>query len=96
MSETSAPERPATILVLRTTPPVPPAELVERAEIDTQLHTARNVSQVPVLLSGGVRQTRAMVRYFDQQRLNRVATVWILLDDTDNDVGADFNLRRDA
>jgi hypothetical protein len=50
-SETSACERPASNLALRTTPLVHPAELVERAEIDTQLHTARNVGQALALSS---------------------------------------------
>jgi hypothetical protein len=51
MSETSASERPAANFALRTTPLVHPAELVERAEIDTQLHTARNVGQALALSS---------------------------------------------
>jgi hypothetical protein len=51
MFETSVPERSAAFLALRTTPPVHPAELVECAEIDTRLHTARNVGQVPALSS---------------------------------------------
>ena len=86
MSETSASARPAATIALRLTPPAPPLELVERAGIDTQLHAAQNVSLVLVCAPAGFGKTTVMTRYFDKQRSNGVATVWILLDDADNDV----------
>src|SRR5216683_582865 len=86
MSETSASGPTATILAPRLTPPAPPVELVERAEIDTQLHAARNVSLVLFCAPAGFGKTTVMARYFDKQKLNGVVTVWILLDDADNDV----------
>src|SRR3984893_1249908 len=86
MSETSASARPAATIALRLPPPAPPVELVERAEIDTQLHAAPNVSLVLFCAPAGFGKTTAMARYFDEQRSNGVATVWILLDDADNDV----------
>jgi LuxR family maltose regulon positive regulatory protein len=61
-------------------------ELVERAEIDTQLHAAQNVSLVLFCAPAGFGKTTVMARYFDKQRSNGVAAVWILLDDADNDV----------
>jgi LuxR family maltose regulon positive regulatory protein len=61
-------------------------ELVERAGIDAQLHDAQNVSLVLVCAPAGFGKTTVMARYFDQQRSNGVTTVWILLDDADNDV----------
>src|ERR1700736_4249048 len=86
MSETSASGRPAVTPALRLTPPAPPVELVERAEIDAQLHDAQNVSLVLFCAPAGFGKTTVMTRYFDKQRSNGVATVWILLDDADNDV----------
>src|SRR6266851_5683873 len=86
MSESSASARPATTIALRLTPPAPPVELVERAEIDTQLHAAQNVSLVLFCAPAGFGKTTVMARYFDKLRSNGVATVWILLDDADNDV----------
>jgi LuxR family transcriptional regulator, maltose regulon positive regulatory protein len=86
MSASSASRRPAAILALRLTPPAPPAELVERAELDQQLQAARNVSLVLFCAPAGFGKTTAMARYFDKQRSTGVATVWILLDDADNDV----------
>ncbi|HEX9384667.1 MAG TPA: hypothetical protein VF908_14785, partial [Gemmatimonadaceae bacterium] len=67
-------------------PPTPPAELVERADIDAELGTAQNVSLVLFCAPAGFGKTTVMARYFDKQRSNGVATVWILLDDADNDV----------
>jgi len=61
-------------------------ELVERAEIDTQLHAAQNVSLVLFCAPAGFGKTTAMARYFDKQKSNGVVTVWILLDEADNDV----------
>ncbi|HWS66537.1 MAG TPA: hypothetical protein VN325_27550, partial [Steroidobacteraceae bacterium] len=61
-------------------------ELVERADIDAQLDTAQNVSLVLFCAPAGFGKTTVMARYFDKQRSNGVATVWILLDDADNDV----------
>src|SRR5882757_2150822 len=72
--------------VLRLTPPAPPVGLVERAEIDTQLQGAQNVSLVLFCAPAGFGKTTAMARYFDKQKSNGVATVWIPLDDADNDV----------
>src|SRR5216684_2496628 len=86
MSETSASARPAATIALRLTPPAPPVELVERADIDAQLDTAQNVSLVLFCAPAGFGKTTVMARYFDKQRSNGVATVWILLDDADNDV----------
>src|SRR5258706_408611 len=86
MPDISASSRSATILAPRLTPPAPPVELVERAEIDTQLHAAHNVSLVLFCAPAGFGKTTVMARYFDKQRSNGVATVWILLDDADNDV----------
>src|SRR5216684_81633 len=86
MSETSASARPAATIALRLTPPAPPVELVERAEIDMQLHAAQNVSLVLFCAPAGFGKTTVMARYFDKQKSNGVATVWILLDDSDNDV----------
>src|SRR5258707_7222584 len=86
MSETSASGRRALTPALRLTPPAPPVELVERSEIDTQLHAAQNVSLVLFCAPAGFGKTTVMVRYFDKQRLNGVAAVWIPLDDADNDV----------
>src|SRR6202045_3916538 len=86
MSDISASARPAATIALRLTPPAPPVELVERAEIDTQLHAAQNVSLVLFCAPAGFGKTTVMARYFDKQRSNGVATVWILLDDADNDV----------
>src|ERR1700738_2748844 len=86
MSASSASRRPAAILALRLTPPAAPAELVERAELDQQLQAARNVSLVLFCAPAGFGKTTAMARYFDKQRSAGVATVWILLDDADNDV----------
>src|SRR3981189_3188526 len=71
---------------LRLTPPAPPVGLVERAEIDTQLQGAQNVSLVLFCAPAGFGKTTVMARYFDKQRSNGVAAVWILLDDADNDV----------
>src|SRR3981189_1604836 len=86
MPETSAPGRPAATIALRLTPPTLPVELVERADIDAQLDTAQNVSLVLFCAPAGFGKTTVMARYFDKQRSNGVATVWILLDDADNDV----------
>src|SRR5712664_2008801 len=86
MSDISESGRPATILVPGLAPPAPPVELVERAEIDTQLHAARNVSLVLFCAPAGFGKTTVMARYFDKQKSNGVVTVWILLDDADNDV----------
>ena len=78
---------PATaILAPRLTPPAPPVEWVERAGIDAQLQAAQNVSLVLFCAPAGFGKTTAMARYFERQRSNGVATVWILLDDADNDV----------
>src|SRR6267154_3455615 len=71
---------------LRLAPPAPPVGLVERAEIDTQLHAAQNVSLVLFCAPAGFGKTTVMARYFDEQRSNGIVTVWILLDDADNDV----------
>src|SRR5260370_13805487 len=86
MSDISKSGRPATILAPRLTPPAPPVELVERAEIDTQLQAARNVRLVLFGAPAGFGKTTVMARYFDKQRSNGIAAVWILLDDADNDV----------
>jgi LuxR family maltose regulon positive regulatory protein len=86
MSDISASGRPAATLALRLTAPAPPVELVERAEIDTQLQAARNVRLVLFCAPAGFGKTTVMARYFDKQRSNGVAAVWILLDDADNDV----------
>src|SRR5260370_2713994 len=86
MSAICASSQPAAILAPRLTPPAPPVELVERAGIDAQLHDAQNVSLVLFCAPAGFGKTTVMARYFDKQRLNGVATVWILLDDADNDV----------
>jgi LuxR family maltose regulon positive regulatory protein len=86
MSETQRSGRPAVAPALRLAPPAPPVGLVERAEIDTQLHAAQNVSLVLFCAPAGFGKTTVMARYFDKQRSNGVATVWILLDDADNDV----------
>src|SRR5229473_6660474 len=86
MSDISTPGRPAATVALRLTPPAPPVELVERAEIDTQLQAARNVRLVLFCAPAGFGKTTVMARYFDKQRSNGIATVWILLDDSDNDV----------
>ncbi len=86
MSDISAPDRPAATIALRLTPPAPPVELVERAEIDMQLHDAQNVSLVLFCAPAGFGKTTVMARYFDMQRSKRVVTVWILLEEADNDV----------
>src|ERR1700676_463841 len=86
MSETSASGRPAVAPALRLAPPAPPVGLVERAEIDTQLHAAQNVSLLLFCAPAGFGKTTVMARYFDKLRSNGVATIWILLDDADNDV----------
>src|SRR5882762_11180559 len=86
MSETSASAQPAATIALRLTPPAPPVELVERAEIDKQLRAAQNVSLVLFCAPAGFGKTTVMARYFDEQKSNGVVTVWILLDDADNDV----------
>src|SRR6202048_4801091 len=86
MSETQRSGRPAIAPALRLTPPAPPVGLVERAEIDTQLHAAQNVSLVLFCAPAGFGKTTVMARYFDKLRSNGVATIWILLDDADNDV----------
>src|SRR5258706_7653785 len=86
MSETSASALPAATIALRLTPPAPPLELVERAGIDTQLHAAQNVSLVLVCAPAGFGKTTVMARYFDRRKSNGVVSVWILLDDADNDV----------
>src|SRR5260221_1494145 len=87
MPETSAPGRPAAATIaLRLTPPTPPVELVKRADIDAQLDPAQHVRLVLFCAPGGFGKTTVMARYFDKQRSNGVATVWILLDDADNDV----------
>src|SRR5260370_33103551 len=86
MSETYASGRPAVAPALRLAPPTPPVELVERADIDAQLDSAQNVSLVLFCAPAGFGKTTVMARYFDKQRSNGVATVWILLDESDNDV----------
>src|SRR5882762_11865253 len=86
MSDISASAQPAATIALRLTPPAPPVELVKRAEIDTQLHAAQNVSLVLFCAPAGFGKTTVMARYFDEQRSNGIVTVWILLDDADNDV----------
>src|SRR3981081_2789027 len=86
MSVICASGQPAATLAPRLTPPAPPMELVERAGIDAQLHDAQNVSLVLFCAPAGFGKTTVMTRYFDKQRSNGVATVWILLDDADNDV----------
>src|SRR5260370_30050070 len=86
MSETYASGRPAVAPALRLAPPTPPVELVERADIDAQLDTAQNVSLVLFCAPAGFGKTTVMARYFDKQKSNGVAAVWILLDDSDNDV----------
>src|SRR3984893_3894871 len=86
MSETRRSGRPAVTIALRLTPPAPPVGLVERAEIDTQLHAAQNVSLVLFCAPAGFGKTTVMARYFDKQKSNGVATVWVVLDDADNDV----------
>src|SRR5882724_9204064 len=86
MSDISASGRPAVILAPRLTPPSPPVELVERAEIDTQLQAARNVRLVLFCAPAGFGKTTVMARYFDRQRSNGISAVWIPLDDADNDV----------
>lgn len=86
MSDISLSGRPGAVIALRLTPPAAPAELVDRAEIETQLHAARHVSLVLFCAPAGFGKTTAMARYFDKQRLNGVATIWILLEDADNDV----------
>ena len=86
MSETYASGRPAVTPALRLAPPAPPVGLVERAEIDTQLHAAQNVSLVLFCAPAGFGKTTVMARYFDKLRSSGVATIWILLDDADNDV----------
>src|ERR1700730_2955308 len=86
MSETRRSGRPAVAPALRLAPPAPPVGLVERAEIDTQLHAAQNVSLVLICAPAGFGTTTVMARCFDKQRSNGVAAVWILLDDADNDV----------
>src|SRR5258708_229347 len=86
MSDISAPGRPATIIAPRLTPPAPPVDLVERAAIDLQLHAAQNVTLVLFCAPAGFGKTTVMARYFDKQKSNGIAAVWILLDDSDNDV----------
>jgi ATP/maltotriose-dependent transcriptional regulator MalT len=86
MSALSASAPGAAILAPRLTPPAPPVEWVERAGIDAQLQAAQNVSLVLFCAPAGFGKTTAMARYFEKQRSNGVATVWILLDDADNDV----------
>src|SRR3984893_12918588 len=86
MSALSASAPGAAILAPRLTPPAPPVEWVERAGIDARLQAAQNVSLVLFCAPAGFGKTTAMARYFDKQRSNGVATVWILLDDADNDV----------
>src|ERR1700693_5701593 len=86
MSDISASRRPVVILAPRLTPPAPPAELVERAEIDAQLQAAQNVSLVLFCAPAGFGKTTMMAQYFNTQRSNGVAAIWILLDDADNDV----------
>ncbi len=86
MSDISASAQPAATIALRLTPPAPPVELVKRAQIDTQLHAAQNVSLVLFCAPAGFGKTTVMARYFDEQRSNGIVTVWILLDDADNDV----------
>jgi LuxR family maltose regulon positive regulatory protein len=60
--------------------------MVERTEIDAQLHAAQNASLVLFCAPAGFGKTTVMTRYFDRQRSNGVATSWISLDDADNDV----------
>ena len=86
MSDISISGRPGATIALRLTPPAPPAELVDRAEIETQLHAARHVSLVLFCAPAGFGKTTVMARYFDKLRSSGVATIWILLDDADNDV----------
>src|ERR1700736_1197149 len=86
MSDTSTSGRPAATIALRLTPPAAPTELVERADIEAQLHAVQNVSLLLFCAPAGFGKTTVMARYFDKQRSNGVAAVWILLDDADNDV----------
>jgi LuxR family transcriptional regulator, maltose regulon positive regulatory protein len=60
--------------------------MVERTEIDAQLHAAQNVSLVLFCAPAGFGKTTVMTRCFDRQRSNGVAASWISLEDADNDV----------
>ncbi len=86
MFENTASSRSPATLALRLAPPILPAELVERTQIDAKLQTAQSANFVLFCAPAGFGKTTAMVRYFEQLRTSGIATVWILLDDADNDV----------
>jgi LuxR family maltose regulon positive regulatory protein len=62
MSDISTSGRPAATLAPRLTSPAPPVELVERAEIDTQLDAAQTVSLVLFCAPAGFGKTTVMAR----------------------------------